>query len=60
MSDRDPSWLFSFENVCSALDIEPEPLRDALFKLKHEDLDLRQSRHRVLRNRSRVEVKRTA
>jgi len=57
---RDPSWLFSFENVCMTLDIEPEPLRDALLvKLRHGDVKpIRTASHRVLRNRTRVEQKR--
>jgi hypothetical protein len=56
----DPSWLFSFESVCAALDIAPEPLRDALLvKLRHDLVKpIRVSSHRVLRNRSRVEQKR--
>jgi hypothetical protein len=57
---RDPSWLFSFESVCAALDIEPEPLRDALLvKLRPDRKPALSSSHRVLRNRSRVEQKRT-
>jgi hypothetical protein len=57
---RDPSWLFSFENVCMTLDIEPEPLRDALLvKLRHGDVKaIRTASHRVIRNRTRVEQKR--
>jgi hypothetical protein len=60
VGERDPSWLFSFDSVCLALDIEPEPLRDALlFKLRHEDWKtLRAASHRVLRNRTKVEQKR--
>lgn len=56
---RDPSWLFSFESVCAALDIAAEPLRDALLvKLRHDRKPILASSHRVLRNRSKVEQKR--
>lgn len=30
VEDRDASWLFSFENICHVLDLEPEYLRRGL------------------------------
>jgi hypothetical protein len=32
ISAADPSWFFSFDNVCNTLDLEPEYLREGLFK----------------------------
>lgn len=29
---EDPSWFFSFENVCNTLDLDPEYLREGLIK----------------------------
>lgn len=29
---EDPAWFFSFDNVCHALDLDPEYLREGLFK----------------------------
>jgi len=31
ISAQDPSWFFSFENVCNTLDLNPEYLREGLF-----------------------------
>jgi len=57
---RDPSLLFSFESVCEILDIESEPLREALLvKLQHDEVRVRSSSHRVLRTSRRVGQKRT-
>jgi hypothetical protein len=57
---RDPSLLFSFESVCEILDIESEPLREALLvKLQHDEVRARSSSHRVLRTSRRVGQKRT-
>jgi hypothetical protein len=30
IEDRDTSWLFSFENICHVLDLEPDYLRRGL------------------------------
>ena len=32
ISAADPSWFFSFENVCNTLDLNPEYLREGLLK----------------------------
>jgi hypothetical protein len=32
ISAEDASWFFSFENVCNTLDLDPEYLRQGLFK----------------------------
>jgi hypothetical protein len=29
--DRDRTWLFSFENICLALDLDPDRIRSCLF-----------------------------
>jgi hypothetical protein len=34
VEDRDASWLFSFENVCNVLDLEPEYVRRGLHDQK--------------------------
>jgi hypothetical protein len=34
IEDRDGSWLFSFENICDVLDIEPDYVRRGLHELK--------------------------
>ena len=33
---EDPDWLFSFENVCEALDLNPNYVRRGLFSCKHQ------------------------
>lgn len=53
---EDPTYLFSFDSVCAVLEIEPQPLRDALLnKVRHDEHPLaRPLSHRVLRSRRRV------
>jgi hypothetical protein len=34
VESRDPSWLFSFENICDVLDLDPEYLRGGLHARK--------------------------
>jgi hypothetical protein len=34
IEDRDASWLYSFENICHVLDLEPEYLRRGLHAWK--------------------------
>jgi hypothetical protein len=33
---RDNSWIFSFENICYALDLDPEHIRNGLARWRHE------------------------
>ena len=35
---RDWNWPFSFNNVCEALSIDPDCMRDALLRMKYEHL----------------------
>lgn len=35
---EDYDWLFSFENVCEALDLNPNYVRRGLFSWKHQEL----------------------
>ena len=35
---EDIDWLFSFENVCEALDLNPNYVRRGLFSWKHQEL----------------------
>ncbi len=36
ISAADPTWFFSFENVCNTLDLNPEYLREGLLKWRDE------------------------
>ena len=40
---RDWNWPFSFNNVCEALGIDPDCMRDALLRMKYERLMAEQS-----------------
>ncbi len=40
---RDWNWPFSFNNVCDALGIDPDCMRDALLRMKYEHLMAEQS-----------------
>jgi hypothetical protein len=57
---RDPSSLFSFENICAALDLEADALREALLRKTEEgDMKAPASSHRVLRRRKNLQQNRT-
>ena len=45
---RDWNWPFSFNNVCDALGIDPDCMRDALLRMKYERLMAEQSPRRGL------------
>jgi hypothetical protein len=57
ISSRDTSWLFSFESICAALDLEPETLRrriaTALSEIATARSGRRRSSHRVERGERR-------
>src|SRR6185295_8323989 len=38
ISAEDPSWFFSFENVCNTLDLNPAYLREGLLKWRDGQL----------------------
>lgn len=68
ISNTDRSWLFSFENVCEALDMEPSYIRRGLARQRLERLTLcgqkeerQQNSHRknirIRRQRSRTHLK---
>jgi hypothetical protein len=44
--DEDCDWIFSFANVCEALDINPEYLRQGLTRKMNQIRELRSSRAR--------------
>lgn len=50
MDARDFSWPFSFENICQALELESDSVREGLRRWKHRELSLASSqRKRVYR-----------
>lgn len=48
---RDWNWPFSFNNVCDALGIDPDCMRDALLRMKYERLMAEQSPRRGSQSR---------
>ena len=38
LSSSDPQWFFSFDNICSVLNIHPDRLREGLKRWKAEQL----------------------
>jgi hypothetical protein len=37
IGDRDPNWLYSFENICAVLDLEPDYIRRGLRAWKERE-----------------------
>ena len=59
IEDTDPTWLFSFENICHVLDLEPEYIRRGLYAWR-ERARYRQAPVVSLRTSEREELRKAS